>query len=550
MSAHKIPTPAPLLALRALTAVFALAACATPRLGDGDLPPRPASLRAAFDAMPAPVHGRLRILDDNVDAWLARWRTIAAADKSVDVQYFIIEPDAFGLSLLGLLYEKQLAGVQVRLMVDSRGTPTLTRDFVGIDLLREMAAAGVAVRIYNPVETNIADTLASGDLRRITASNHDKLIIADRRATITGGRNISRDYLSDVRDHPSAYIDMDVFVEGESAALAFTEAFSSELEAKRAVAVKPSRSASARDALLLAAGGMRLWLTAPALGEDELAALAAEERRDELARVVERDILAGLGHMPEQRARDLLREVTRLLAKTPRLRGALARPVPPISAEPDQVQILDTHSSEGPTRRNRVNENLLAAIQAAEREVVIQSPYFVLTTRGMRALEDAARRGVGITILTNSPVSSDSPITQAAFLRQWPELLERVPTARLFVVGEERLMHAKVGVMDGVLSFVGSYNLDPLSAGVNGEVLSAVWSEAFAGKQRELIFGRIALGRPRVYEYRIRRDEDGKAVRAGGRIVVELGPEDHCDEQELKKVKRLEPVLDLLAPLI
>ncbi|MCC7075198.1 MAG: phosphatidylserine/phosphatidylglycerophosphate/cardiolipin synthase family protein [Deltaproteobacteria bacterium] len=525
-------------------------ACATPRLGDKELPPRPPSLRAAFEQMPAPASARLRILSDNVDAWVARWRLIESAQRSVDVQYFIIEPDAFGMSLLGLLCEKANAGVKVRLMVDSRGTAALSRTWMGADWLQELVRAGAEVRIYNPLEHNVADALASGDLRAVTASNHDKLIIVDKGAAIAGGRNISRDYLSDTRDHPSAFIDMDVFMEGDGAVRALGEAFSSELRGPKTKKVKRDAGTDDRDGLLLAAAAMRLWLQDPAFSDGEVAALDSDEKRDALALVYEGNAVGALDHIPTDKTRELAREVSRQLARLPHLRGALHRPVPPISVEGESVRVLDTHSSWGPTQRNRVNENLLAAVQAAEREVVIQSPYFVLTERGVRALREAAARGVVVTILTNSPTSSDSPITQAAFLKQWPRLLAEISTARLFVVGEKRLMHAKVGVMDGVLSFVGSYNLDPLSAGVNGEVVAAVWSEQFAASQRALIVGKTEEQAPLVFEYTIERGPDGAPVLEGGEPKVRFGPEQHCDPAAIAKVKKLEPLLELLAPII
>lgn len=531
-------------------------ACSTPRLVDKELPPAPESLRAAFEQMPTPATARLRILSDNSDAWVARWRAIEAGERRIDVQYFIIEPDAFGLSLLGLLYEKQRAGVSVRLMVDSRGTFAVTRPYFGLNLLGQLVAAGAEVRVYNPIETKMADAVASGDLRTLAASNHDKLVIVDGRVAITGGRNISKDYLVDPRDHPSAYIDMDVVVEGESAARALTEAFSSELKAQRAVRVTKADSVASHDALLGAARAMRLWLGDAPFVPDELQAMKGadgDRKRSDIATVYEGNVVAAIApdHIPPDAARKMIRAVTIELARFPAMRGAIAGDVPPMSAEASDVRILDTHSAEGATTRNRVNDNLMIAVQGAQKEIVIQSPYFVLTERALRTLELAAARGVHIVVLTNSPVSSDSPITQAAFLKQWPELLARVPTARLYVVAESRLMHAKVGVMDGVLSFVGSYNLDPLSAGVNGEVLTTVWSEDFANAQRAHILQRIDRGAPAVVEYRIERDPRGAAVLdADGKPVVAVGPESHCDADALAKVKKMEPVLELLAPLI
>lgn len=527
-----------------------LAACATPQLGDKDLPPRPASLRAAFEAMPEPGDARLRVLADNLDAWVGRWRLIEAAEHTVDVQYFIIEPDAFGMSLLGLLAEKARAGVAVRLMVDSRGTPGLTRAWLGADWLQEVKRAGADVRIYNRIESGVAEAIASGDLRYVTASNHDKLIIVDRKAAITGGRNISRDYLTDPRDLPSAYTDMDVYLEGRAPARALLEAFTSELRGPKVHRIDDDDGRNDLEGLLLAAQAMRTFLRDPAFTEEEVRALDSDDKRDALALIYEGSAVATLDHIPTDRARALLREVARGLSRAPRLRGAWHRPVPPITADAMDVRVLDTHSTSGPTQRNRINENLLAAVQAADREVVIQSPYFILTERGIRALRDAAERGVQVTILTNSPVSSDSPLTQAAFLRQWPRLLAEIKTARLFVVGSGNLMHAKVGVMDGVLSFVGSYNLDPLSAGVNGEVVTSVWSEEFAARERELILGLAHRPAPAVYEYRIDKDADGRPVLRDGEPVVVFGPRQHCSAELLEKVERLEPVLDLLAPLL
>jgi phosphatidylserine/phosphatidylglycerophosphate/cardiolipin synthase-like enzyme len=530
--------------------VTALLGCFTPRLVDKDLPPKPASLRAAFEAMPTPASARLRVLGDNVDAWVARWHTVEAAKRTLDVQYFIVEPDAYGLSLLGLLYEKQRAGVHVRLMVDSRGTFGITRPYFGLNLLGQLAAAGAEVRVYNPLESMMADAVASGDLRTLAASNHDKLVIADGRVAITGGRNISKDYLVDPRDQATAYIDMDVVLEGESASAALAEAFSSELKARRAITVGRRDNVASHDALLGAARAMRLWLTDPVLSPDEMMSLKDNAKRNNVGVLYEGFVVSAMERIPSDAARKVIRSVTSQLVGFPHSRGSWARPVPPMSTEPADVRILDTHSAQGSTTRNAVNDNLMIAVQGAEQEIVIQSPYFVLTERAMRTLELAAARDVQIVVLTNSPVSSDSPITQAAFLAQWPELLARVPTARLYVVAESRLMHAKVGVMDGVLSFVGSYNLDPLSAAVNGEVLTTVWSEAFARAERDTIMERIARGAPSVVEYTIQKDAEGKPTKKNGKPVVAVGPEDHCDAAQLERVRKMEPVLELLAPLI
>ena len=541
----------------ALTVFLAAAfptGCATPSLGTAaSLPARPASLRAAFDAMPDGGVARVRILDDNIDAWVARYNAIESAKQSIDIQYFILDPDAYGLALLGHLAEKARMGVKVRLMVDARGAFGTIRSGQRF-LLQEAQRAGVDVRVYNPLIFQAADAIARGDLRTLVSSNHDKIVIVDTRVAIAGGRNLSQDYLADPRDRPAAYVDMDALYDDETVARRLRRAFDGEFHAPRTTRLMVEAPGDGRAALEVSLAAMRAWLRDAPFSPEQLGAFAdAAEGPGRVAKValaLEGDILRGLPTTPPAEVRETLKMVTTTLASHPRLRGALARPVPPMPAEPAPVRLLDTHSVEGEKPKNTITDNLLKAILAAEREIVLQSPYFVLTPVAERALEEAAARGVQITVLTNSPASSDSPPTQAAFLAQWPTFLAKVPTARLFVVAEPRLMHAKVGLIDGVVSFVGSYNLDPLSAYVNGEVVGVIWGETQARSLRRAIDEILHSGRQRVVEYTIERDVDGRALLTDGRPRVTFGPDDHCTTAQLEAVRRYDAALDLLAPIL
>jgi putative cardiolipin synthase len=183
--------------------------------------------------------------------------------------------------------------------------------------------------------------------------------------------------------------------------------------------------------------------------------------------------------------------------------------------------------------------------------VVLQSPYLVLSERGIDTLADAARRGVRVVLFTNSPTSAEGEITQAAFLKQWPQILARVPTARLYVRGVPGLMHAKSAIIDGQLAFVGSYNLDPISAHVNGEVVVVGWSRLLSHALKDLIDAQIGLGAPEVFEYRVARDASGEVVRDDKlEPVVAFGADDHCDPGMLAKVRAQDPVVALMTPLL
>lgn len=530
--------------------MFLAGACATPTLGtESTLPERPASLRAAFDSMPSQAVARVRILDDNVDAWVARYNAIESATRTIDVQYFILDPDAYGLALLGQLAEKARLGVKVRLMVDARGAFGTIRSGQRY-LLQEAQRAGVDVRVYNPMLFQAADMIARGDLRTVVSSNHDKLVIVDERLAIAGGRNLSQDYLSDPRDRPHAYVDMDALYEDESVARNLVHAFEGEFFASKTTKLLVEAPGDGRTALELALKAMRLWLRDVPFSPAQLEAMANPTATANVAVALEGEIVKAQPTIPPAEVRETLKIVTTTLASQPRLRGALARAVPPMDNDEVPVSLLDTHSTEGEKPKNTITDNLLRAFMAAEREIVLQSPYFVLTPVALQALAEAAARGVTITVLTNSPASSDSPPTQAAFLKQWPTFLARVPTARLFVVAEARLMHSKVSIIDGVMSFVGSYNLDPLSAYVNGEVVGVIWGESQAQRLHHAIDRIITAGPQRAVEYTIARDADGRPALAQGEPVVTFGPDNHCTAAQLAAVRRYNGMLNLLAPIL
>ncbi|MEZ0313122.1 MAG: phospholipase D-like domain-containing protein, partial [Myxococcota bacterium] len=161
----------------------------------------------------------------------------------------------------------------------------------------------------------------------------------------------------------------------------------------------------------------------------------------------------------------------------------------------------------------------------------------VLTREMIDELARASSRGIEILFATNSPLSSDSTVTQAYFLEDWAYILARVPTARFFVTTGTSRFHGKMAVVDDDVSIISSYNTDWLSAYVNSEVGEITWSRERAADLTASILRELADPRNGVIEYTIRRHADGAAVlvdrNAGtGRPpdwqpVVEHGPEHH-----------------------
>lgn len=453
------------------------------------------SLDNAFASLPgAPITSRLRLLVQNQDAWVARWRALGGARERVDVSAFIVRDDLFGISFLGHLLHLRENGVAVRLLVDAYGT-AMARSMFDEDFLDELAAAGIEVRIYRPILSRLVQAALRLDPLAAVASEHDKLLLVDRRRAITGGRNIGSEYFIAPSRAPRAFLDVDLVADGAAVSRALERAF--EAEWSSGVVRAPGEEvdlASRRQELLGAYLAMDAWLSGnvDSIAQSSPAALHLETVR-----------------------RDL-----------PGLEGALDRP----RADPSvQARVAILNSVPRPGEAHDVlSGGLSRLLEGAQRDVLIQSPYLVLPEEAVRRLAAAGRRGVAITIVTNSPVSSDNALSQAVFLEQWPALLALVPGLRLFVRGDRHNLHGKSAVFDDTVAVVGSYNLDPISMTMNGEVALAVWSDAFADAVAAPIRAMIDDGPPVAHEYRIVRRADGTPSCDGaGKARVAFGPEHH-----------------------
>jgi cardiolipin synthase len=118
---------------------------------------------------------------------------------------------------------------------------------------------------------------------------------------------------------------------------------------------------------------------------------------------------------------------------------------------------------------------LISAITNAEKQVYITNAYFVPDPQLLKALLDAAGRGVDVRLIL--PSQSDSATVFHAGRSHYSELLKG--GVKIY----ERhgaLLHAKTAVVDGVWSCVGSSNLDWRSALDNDEINAVILGREFA----------------------------------------------------------------------
>lgn len=468
------------------------------------------SLRDAYESLPPGGGERvgLRLIVPNMEAWSARWRLLEQARETLDISYFIVREDFFGAAFLGHLLQKASQGVQIRLLLDAQGSSMAGLSPRGNDYLDALANTGnVTIKLYRPLTNRYLEALFTLNPVAAVASEHDKIVVVDGRRGMIGGRNISAEYFAHPDDMKDAFEDTDLILSGRSIARALTLAFEAQYESAGARELPAERLdlADFADELTLAYRAMDAWIKGRPLAE---LAQAIEERKLTWVEEMQRYARLGRSYAPEEPP-DTMAE-TRVLDSRTRLEA----------------------------RTDVIGEGLSRLVQSARKQILVQSPYLVLSETAVATLEAAGHRGVRVTIITNSPISSDNAMSQAFFLEQWPELLARVPGLRIFVAGRTHNIHSKVAVFDDQVALVGTYNLDPVSMAVNSEIMAAVWSREFAQVAAAHPREQLASGPPTLYEYRIERATDGQPVRGkDGRPVVAFGPKDHAAPADWRKVQ-------------
>lgn len=132
-------------------------------------------------------------------------------------------------------------------------------------------------------------------------------------------------------------------------------------------------------------------------------------------------------------------------------------------------------------RPNPFYRALLGALEAARERAYLTTAYLVPTRRLMRALTDAARRGVDVQMLV--PGVSDFWAPLHAGRSHYAELLRA--GVRLHEL-HETMLHAKTCVIDGYWTSVGSSNLDWRSVLHNAEANLVVHDSTLADEMERV----------------------------------------------------------------
>jgi phosphatidylserine/phosphatidylglycerophosphate/cardiolipin synthase-like enzyme len=427
------------------------------------------------------------LIEVGEDALMARLHLARAAQDSIEVQNFILRPDATGSLLLQELLSAARRGVRVRLLLDQ----LFSLNDLDYLLQLTMAHVNFEVRFYNPV-FNKART-SSGEwiggvtccFRNFNQRMHNKLWVIDDVVGITGGRNLADRYFD--YDTQYNFKDRDVLAFGPLAA-EMRESFTWFWDSDQSVPVQHLRD-------------------------------------------VARGLLKGeLQAFPEHNLPDRLRDIVAASSDSARLKEQFLQPAYAV----EKVRYYSDHprSSNGDSKKERegITSVLHQTLSRAEQSVVMQSPYMVLSRRARKLFKQLRKDQPGVELMfsTNSLASTDAYTAYAISYKHrkhylqtlgfhiyemkpfpddaplWiPRLSELIieksqginsgdvpavgfsPT--LDMPGPRVGLHSKSFVVDGKVAMIGSHNFDPRSEGFNTENGLIIWDERFAADLEALI---------------------------------------------------------------
>jgi cardiolipin synthase C len=398
-------------------------------------------------------------LEKGGESMLARLWLFENAKNSIDIQYYSFAKDVTGAITAYYVISAADRGVKIRLLIDDAAARMRSDE---IQILN--SHENIEVRVYNAglrlgrLDRRLKKTLKNHN--RLLRRMHNKTIIVDKQASILGGRNIADEYFD--YDHKYNFRDRCLLMLGNATSdveNAFNEFWNDPLTVLYSE---------------LSGKSEKKWRNRPDRFERvKKQALKKNEFNDEFRTKVSK----------------YAEELKNALVKNEML---LLSNVSFISDKPGKNE--EKQKREG----GICSDSIIQLIKSARHSLSIQSPYFILTKEFTEAITEVVKRGVKVTLLTNSLGSTDNFEAFSGYQKDRKEILkmgveihEFKPRSKvrytLMVPDVQAKLnykpvygfHPKTMIIDSVLSVTGSFNFDPRSANYNTECVSVIRSKEF-----------------------------------------------------------------------
>jgi putative cardiolipin synthase len=398
------------------------------------------------------------VLEDGAGSMVTRAWLSEYAEKSIDIQYFIFSIDNVGLIACDYLVRAADRGVKVRILVDDIMVAVGIEEILTLD-----SHKNIEIKIYNP-GVNLGKNIYSKvkkiatDFRSANQRMHNKTFIVDGKVVITGGRNIADEYFD--YDHKFNFRDRDVLLFGK-------------------VTEKVDQSF------------YDFWTSS-------LSVPIAELSTDD-AKVVDAEKTFAKLHEYACNPENFWPQVRTRLENLPTVFRKLYEAGEIVWVD-DILFISDipgkNDGSKGLGGGGITTNALIDLIRTAKYSIDIQTPYLITSELSRELFREAVARGVKVRILTNSLASTDNieafsgyQTDRAKLLNTGIRVFEFRPDAaiRKEIMTDELQetldhqpvfgLHAKSMVVDGEITVIGTFNLDPRSANLNTECITVIHSE-------------------------------------------------------------------------
>ncbi len=404
-------------------------------------------------------HSGFFLLPNGIDALSARLLMANRAERSIDAQYYELLNDIVGRAFISALLQAADRGVRVRLLIDDINT-------IGYDI--GMAALdshpNFEIRVFNPfVNRTFRKLDALTNFSRINRRMHNKSFTVDNQITLFGGRNIGDEYFGARKD--AAFLDLDIAAIG-SIVNEVSNMFDLYWNHERA-ALLPAFTKIPED---------------PAT---ELVQL--RERLDNWSKEI---INSEYGKVAKVKYLEFVKN-----DKT----SFTWAPYQFVYDLPDKA--FKSKARMVPSITTPIKESLLAA----QKEIIIASPYFVPTKKGVDAFSKVQKSGVDITIITNSRAANNQALVHAGYaparkplLKNGIKIYEVKPTAQVIeyetidLSSAKATLHTKAYIVDREQLFIGSFNFDPRSANINTELGVIIYSQKLGSLMAERVNAALA----------------------------------------------------------